>query len=183
LSSYVGSYRNPADETIRRIVMRDGTLMYVRVPGTESALRPAGNGRFLMLGVPARAMVSFKEVPGSKAKRMEVVVDSGKPTLFAAFDPAVPGADELKEYAGTFYSEELDAKYVVAAGDSQLVVRIKRFDDLTLGPTIRDVFKYQDYRVFRFRRDGRKRVDGFTMTSGRARELFFYRTGDPPPRG
>ncbi len=179
-SAYAGFYRNPEDETIRKTIFRGGTLMYVRVPGSESALLPLGHDRFRMLGVPANVLITFGANQGTKASKMTVVVDSGTPTVFLAYEPFIPTKTEYQEYAGRYYSAELDADYVIAASDTQLVVRIKRFDDLPLSPTVKDVFRYSDYRSFTFDRDGEHRVTGFTMSSGRARRLHFARLKDEP---
>lgn len=173
LSSFPGYYRNPSDETIRKIVVHDGKLFYARIPGAETPLKPVGPSSFKMLGVPGTVIVRFSPGPYSTPIAMSVIVDSAKPISFVRFDPVVLTKNDLAEYAGDYYSEELDAKYAIAAGDSQLVVRIRRFDDLPLSSTVKDVFRYQDYRVFTFKRNSDDRITGFILTSGRARNLTF----------
>lgn len=171
----LGYYRNPEDESVRRIVFKNGRLTYGRIPGAETDLIPVGDNTFRMVGVPARVDIRFVGNAGAHAARMEVAVDSSKPLVFEAFEPVTLGREQLGEYAGTYHSDELDANYSVASRDSDIVVKIRRFDDLPLTPTIRDVFKYQDFRTFTFQRDGEGRVSGFILSTARARNLPFRR--------
>ncbi len=174
-SRCVGFYRNPLDESVRHITVKNGRLLYGRVPGAESELTPVGRGLFRMLGVPAQVSIRFTGDAGGHASGMEATVDSAAPIRFDRFEPISLDAAQLKEYAGTYYSEELDANYTVASRDSQLVIQIRRFDDLTLTPTIRDVFKYQDFRSFVFKRNGDGRIAGFSLSVGRAKNLAFVK--------
>jgi hypothetical protein len=172
-SRWTGYYRNPIDETVRRITVHGGALTYERVPGIASQLTETGKDTFRMLGVPARVEIQFSRSNGEHALNMSVMVDSGKPLEFDFFKPFRLTKDEGSRYAGTYFSEELNVNYSVAALDSQLIVQVRRFDDLPLTPTIRDVFKYQDFRTFTFQRDSEHRIAGFVLSSGRARNIAF----------
>ncbi|MCX6143110.1 MAG: serine hydrolase [Ignavibacteriales bacterium] len=173
LSRYLGYYRNPADETVRKTILREGKLVYVRGPENETELAPVTHDKFRMVDVPQHVMVTFTLAESGKVSGMQVIVASGKPTMFQSFKPAAPTKEQLGAYAGTFYSEELDVNYVVASQDSQLVVRIRRLEAKPLSPTIADVFKNDDIGWIRFTRDNRNAIVGFTLSTGRVRNVIF----------
>jgi hypothetical protein len=78
----------------------------------------------------------------------------------------------LAEYAGRFYSAELDAEYVLEAKDGGLVVKRKNQEDRRLLPTAADSFSEGSVRI-RFLRDGRGRPSGFLFGEGDVSDLEF----------
>ncbi|MDQ3712729.1 MAG: hypothetical protein M3388_10990, partial [Acidobacteriota bacterium] len=65
-----------------------------------------------MPDIPAKVEVSFSPPQPGKLKNMQVVAGGGKPEIFEPIKPAAYTPEELSKFAGTFYNEELDAKYV-----------------------------------------------------------------------
>ncbi len=84
-------------------------------------------------------------------------------------------AAALAEYAGVYYSEELDARYTVIVKDNKLVVRRRKFEDATLTPKSPDEFAVADAGSIKFTRNSEKRVAGFEINAGRIRHLRFSR--------
>ena len=82
-----------------------------------------------------------------------------------------------RDYAGTFYSDELEARFTVTArGDELLLQRQSDTTPTVLrmdGPT--DHFTFRGYTV-KFVRDSAGQVTGFTVDAGRVRGLIFERT-------
>ena len=78
---------------------------------------------------------------------------------------------ELQEYQGDFYSAELDTKYNLSVKESSLVIKIPRNDEIKISPFIKDTFA--DGLIIRFSRDKKNIVDGFFLTTGRVRNLYF----------
>ncbi len=62
-----------------------------------------------MLGVSADLKIKF-EING-ESKSMIVIVDDGPPSLFQGFESNITTKDELLEYTGRFYSQELETIY------------------------------------------------------------------------
>jgi hypothetical protein len=87
---------------------------------------------------------------------------------------ARPAPEALGEYAGTFYSEELDVDWKVAAVDGKLVVQRRRFPNATLTPLWPDAFRANSL-LFRFSRGADGRVSGVVVGAGRVRQLRFVR--------
>jgi hypothetical protein len=78
---------------------------------------------------------------------------------------------ELKEYQGDFYSNELDTKYVLSVKDSSLQIKIPRNDEIKLSPFIKDIFAGD--MIIRFIRNNKNIIDGFFISTGRVRNLYF----------
>ncbi len=79
--------------------------------------------------------------------------------------------EQLKEYKGEFYSPELDTKYRITANDAELFVKIPRNEEMKFSPFIRDMF-YGDFNIL-FSRDKKNKVNGFFLTTGSVRNLYF----------
>jgi len=78
---------------------------------------------------------------------------------------------QLQEYKGSFYSPELDTKYTVTTNDSSLMVKIPRNEASSFSPYIKDTF-LGDF-VLQFSRDKQNKINGFFLTTGRTRNLYF----------
>ena len=89
---------------------------------------------------------------------------------------APPTAEALQAYTGDYYSDELRAMYTVALRDGALRVRYPR-GELTLQPVTPDVFSAaHPLGTLRFARtSGAGAAAGFTVTTGRVRNLRFRR--------
>lgn len=79
--------------------------------------------------------------------------------------------EQLQEYKGEFYSPELDTKYRITANDGGLLVKIPRNEEMKFSPYIRDMF-YGDFNIL-FSRDKKNKVNGFFLTTGGIRNLYF----------
>ncbi len=87
------------------------------------------------------------------------------------------------DFDGSFYSEELDARYHLALVDGALQARIERWPALALEPLGEDRFRGVGFPAwtgprqveFVFERSARGAVIGFTLSAGTARGLEFAR--------
>jgi CubicO group peptidase (beta-lactamase class C family) len=78
---------------------------------------------------------------------------------------------ELQEYQGDFYSPELETKYNISAKDSVLILKAHKIEETEISPFIKDIF--EDGLVIRFSRNKKNIVDGFFLSTGRVRNLYF----------
>ncbi len=81
---------------------------------------------------------------------------------------------ELQEYQGEFYSSELEVKYNISVKDSVLKIKIPRQEEIEVSPFTKDIFA--DGFVLRFIRNKKNIVEGFYLTTGRVRNLYFSKT-------
>ena len=137
LARVAGYYWNPTADNIRRLYLKDGKLMFFRAAGNESELAPLGSSRFLMLGVRNRIEITFDaKRAGDRPTQMSLTVDNGKPTIYPAITPVSYGAAQLAEFAGEYYSPELDVRYQTAIEDGRLVLHAGKWGDFKLSPRL-----------------------------------------------
>jgi len=80
---------------------------------------------------------------------------------------------QLAEYAGDYYSEELQVTYLVRLERDTLFVRYRRVIDGELAPSSKDTFKVYGAVVIQFTRDGQNRISGFIPQNGGAKNIRF----------
>ena len=80
---------------------------------------------------------------------------------------------DFLEFIGEYYSPELDTKYIVTANDSVLFVKIPRNNKLEFSSFAKDEFTGNFF--IQFSRGKRKKVEGFYLTTGRVRNLYFQK--------
>ena len=74
---------------------------------------------------------------------------------------------------GAYYSQELNTTYTISKGEEGLFLHRRRFPDRALSPRTADGFSAGNWRIS-FSRSAAG-VNGFTLTSGRVRNLRFVR--------
>ena len=99
---------------------------------------------------------------------------TAEPTEETGFKPLAP--EQLTEFKGNYYTEELDTTYTIDVRGDQLVAQHIRHDDILLtytdGHFVGDAWFFPEVH---FTRDGTKRVTGFRLTGGRVRNLHFQK--------
>ena len=170
LKDKVGRHYNPNTGSFRRITLRDSKLRMDpgRPDGFE--LVPLGPSRFR---VPASGNeVAFKPRPDGK---LQLKLRIARGAITEIFDPIAPPTEaELAEYAGRYFSEELDTTYHLRVENGVLQSSIKDGQGHTLQPTVPDSF-FSGALQFVFQRDAQRKVSGFTLRAPRVRNLIFVR--------
>ena len=166
------------DYLARRIYVEDDTLRYFRASEShEHNLAPLGNDRFFVLDTDREVIVNFTPPQPEQPRRMIVVIDGGKPSVFDAVEPVSPSPAELEGYLGTYFSKELDYEWVLRITNDGLSMWDPRtWNELALTPFTRDMFSsYGLLMFFTFSRDEQGKVVGFTVDTPRMRNLQFVR--------
>ena len=88
--------------------------------------------------------------------------------------PVIPDSNELKQYTGTYYSEELATEYLVDTANDGLIVKFRRLGDLVYTPDMsaKDKFLGQ-LGVITFFKDDLGRIKGFKLSQGRTKNIVF----------
>jgi CubicO group peptidase (beta-lactamase class C family) len=87
-----------------------------------------------------------------------------------------PTMEQLKEYSGRYYSDELETFYTLAIEDSGLVLENKRMADLKLTPSKEDIFNQgQIINQLVFKRDDDGKVGALIVGNGRTRGVKFIK--------
>ncbi len=167
ISSRAGLYRNTLTDAVLRLTVRDGRLFQGAATGTE--LVPVGPNRF---ETAAGSKYVFTQ---ARPAMLAITTAAGeRPSVYVAVAPAEPTARQLAEYAGTYYSQELDVTYVLGARDGRLFLKRRLAAEAPLTPTYADAFSLGGTTI-RFTRNKAGTVDGLSQSSGRVLHLHFVR--------
>ena len=91
------------------------------------------------------------------------------------FVPAVLNAQQLEEFTGDYYSDELSTSYTLVMLNGKLVAQHQRHNDIQLESTKKDMFSGEQwfFRQVHFIRNNENQVTGFRLSGGRVRNLRF----------
>ncbi len=176
LARKVGLYRNPSNESVGRIFLRNGTLMASPdVSQSESVeLTPVSANRFIVRGTAIG--VEFVPAAPGRPQAIHVTGAGPKPVVSQQVTTSfAPSGADLRAFVGEYTSPELDATYKLAAHDSGLVIRMPGRADVLLEPIFPDAFAGAIVGVVKFSRDARGLVTGFTVNTSSVRSLRFDR--------
>jgi hypothetical protein len=172
LQRYVGIFRDPRNGSLQRITLRDGKLRLDSFGPSSAELAPLGNARFIMAGAVRATDITFEQ--GGKAMVVTRQTDPPETERFERAEAFAPTAAELAAYAGTYYSEELDATYVLSVKDGKLWTRVRFNPPGELRPAVRDVFVGPFGIRVEFQWHGKDRAS-FVVQAGRVRNIRFVR--------
>ena len=173
LGRFVGDYIGPNGSMVRSIAMLDDSLFYSRFGGERYRLDPRGSDGFILEDLPYTVRIRF-EPAGSIANAMTVEVEGQEPVRLSRFDRFAPSAEQLRDFAGSYYSAELDhVQQLTVDGDSLAAMR--RVGPSPLKPLQQDSFISGADVVLEFQRGTDGNISGLVMQAGRVRNLQFTR--------
>ena len=125
----------------------------------DSVFRNPSNETEYKFRIEGGQITMDSRAPGTTDRRFEKV----KKVTFSL--------KSLEEFAGMYYSKELDVRYSVFMKDFTLQVKTPRNEAAELMPFIKDVFTGPF--VVEFQRDKKGKIAGFLLSTGRSRDIRF----------
>ena len=128
-------------------------------------------------GMPARNL-GYSIADLTLADRLQGPVPPRPPKRSATANTsatAAVSAAKLAEYAGRYYSDELDATHTVRVEGGTLAVQVGYLPEARLRATGADEFENEDEWTVKFTRDRHGKVNGLTMSAERVKGLDFAR--------
>ena len=179
LEVFCGSYWDDQAKSSRKIYLKNDTLYYHRTDNSESPLIPVSNSEFKMINVPDDLRVAFGKNSENKST-MTVTIAGTPPSNFIGYEPANYTIEQLKQFEGHYYSEELSAAYTLRLKEGKLTAIHPRLSDIQLNPIMHDLFSGNRFfmGLVQFDRTSNGDITGFRVSSGRVRNLRFVK----PPR-
>jgi len=169
LADKAGAYWTSSTEELGRVTLTDGKL-YFAFDGGNAELIPLGEKRFQISAINGE--VAF-ESPSEGARRIVLTAPGRTPVTFDALAPATPNAEQLAEYAGDYYGEEIDSIYKLTVQDGKLTMKRKKYRPVEMAPVAKDVFTAPGAGSMRFTRDNQNRVAGLVLSRGRIKNFRF----------
>jgi CubicO group peptidase (beta-lactamase class C family) len=159
---------------VMKLDSQDGKLQVVE-DEDQIPLIADGKGHFWLPN--SNSVLHFEPAEGT-AQQLVVEPPVGPPDIWDRLPEftLAPGAE--REYAGSYYSDELDVIYRIEDVAGKLVLKRHKFPDQGLTPVVRDLFTSQlsfSMGAVEFTRDSAAHVSGMALTTGRVRHLKFTR--------
>lgn len=106
---------------------------------------------------------------------------NGRVTAYERMAAASPAAAQLKQYTGTYVSDEADASWVVDVDGTTLQITRRPSSTLALTPLWEDAFSAPPLGTVVFRRDDQRRVTALSVVADRVWDLRFRREDSARP--
>ena len=163
-----GVYFQPGRVEVVEVSWRDGSLYTARRGGRK--LVPIGDNRFRVEGFP----VVHTFGPDRNSGYIASSLLPGRSTVtFERKAPFTATKSSLTDYAGEYFSDEMNSTWRVEASDSTIRLATGTSEGITARPVFDDTF-VSGQLVFEFVRSGR-RITGLRVTHPRARRIGFVR--------
>jgi len=171
LQEKVGAYIDPKTGAYRRLGLRGNTLI-LEASGQRFTLAAVNETEFEVLKAPVMMVIKFEKQNKGKPMLMHIYREGEQSETYESFKLAKPTPAQLKEYAGDYYSDELQVTFHLALREGKLHFVHKNAPESPLQPTLKDKFTERGYRI-NFIRDKEKKLTGFTLDAGRVKNLRF----------
>ena len=176
---FVGRYALDAAPTFVLTFTREDETLYTQATGQQRLeIVPTSDSTFRLLAV--EASVTFLRGEGGEVEGAILHQNGDQRATRLADDEApeewAPTEDDLADYAGRFYSEELETFYTFEVEDGELVAHQRRLGRFTLQPGEVENFAGGGLS-FAFERDRNGEVIGFYLSNVRTRDVRFGRVG------
>jgi CubicO group peptidase (beta-lactamase class C family) len=170
--AYAGDYRLSPGRLLT--ITREKSRLMAQATGDEKRQAiPSSETEFVVKDANAR--LTFDRPEGGQARRV-VLRWGGQELPAERIERWQPEPEQMAEYAGDYYSEELGAVYSIEVRDGQLVLRHRRWEP-ALQPIIADEFG-SELATITFTRGRGERVDGLMVDTGRIRKLRFAKAAN-----
>lgn len=158
------------------ILTKEGDRLMVEHPRAPEKMRlfPESMAKFFLK--TADVQVLFHPEKDGYVERLTVFAEGktikGKRSQVKEFTP-----EQMQEYTGQYYSEELDTTYRIVLQGDKILARHRRHGDIPLVRTKEDVFTGRRwfFHKVQFVRNEKNKIAGYLLTGGRVRNLRFER--------
>jgi hypothetical protein len=173
--AFAGRYSLDAAPDFVLTFSRDGARYFTEATGQQRLeLTPTSDSSFAIQGV--EASVTFHRGARGRVDGLTLHQGGDQHATRLREDAATwkPTAEELSEFTGRYFSDELETHFTLAVEDGKLVLERRRQEDTTLQPGKQDEFSGGGLQ-FAFERDRNGKVIGFYTANGRTRNVRFER--------
>ena len=175
----VGRYALDASPDFVLTFTREGDTLYVQATGQQRLeIVPTSDSTFRLLAVEASVTFTRGEEGEVEGAILHQNGANQPATRLEGEAPEEwqPTEEDLADYAGRFYSEELETFYTLSVEEGELVMHQRRLGEVTLTAGEEDRFVGGNLS-FAFERDRNGEVIGFYLSNVRTRDVRFGRVG------
>ena len=174
LAANEGLYRDPTDEALLRVFLRDGTLRGSSGAGADGGwpLVPLGANRFR---IPTTTITLEFAAGASGTRTLRIVGERPTPAVLERVASYTPSPAQLASVAGDYRSEELATTYTLCVREGALIADVPGRSSIPLQPIVPDTFAGPLVGAITFSRDSAGRSSGFIVQAYAARGVRFER--------
>ena len=173
-AQYIGEYRS--GELGYIFVAQEKGALVAKAGSETFPLVPAGKGRLAFADPNIPIVLTFSKGPDGKVS--QVSFDPGTGEVAAPkVERETLNPDTLKLYEGSYYCEELDARYNIILSEGRLILTSLRTRDVALTPENRKTFVGDSagFPLIFFSLGENGEVTGFKVESDSLRHLVFWK--------
>ncbi len=176
---FVGRYALDAAPSFILTFTREDRTLYAQATGQQRLeIVPTSDSTFALLAVEA-SITFLRDDDGEVNAAILHQNGDQRATRLAdgeTVEEWAPTAEDLANFTGRFYSEELETFYDFVVEEGELVMRQRRLGRVPLSPGEEDSFSGGGFS-FAFERDRNGEVIGFYLSNVRTRDVRFGRVG------
>jgi len=178
LNDYTGTFRNPVTGRIWKVFLEEGKLSVKTQGGSQFQIAPINQTQFRPVSSSVELTITFERQHSNKPSRMHVSREGEKTESYEAIQVVSPTSDQLAEYVGQFFSDEVQVTYKVVLEEGKLFIRHgnkhKNYPKEPLEPTLKDMFVVSFMGIHFLRHDPGK-VSAFKLNVGRVKNIRFVK--------
>jgi CubicO group peptidase (beta-lactamase class C family) len=170
LADVIGLYRHSVTG-VPLTLSRDQGRVRLEFGGFRTTMIALSGSRFLVIA-------GFTlEADGGDVR---LISPFGSVERFVRASPVRPAVEELRQYAGTYASDEAQATIAVIVEDGSLVLKRRPGSVVRLTPLYADAFSTPALDTFIFRRDPSGKIEAMSVVQDRVWDLRFTRQTSRP---
>ncbi len=170
MKNKVGKYTDKKESLIAEVTLKDDKL-FVDARGISFSLIPVSKSKFISKDAPVEIIIEFFPADDT-ALRAKLTIQGDQVTYLDKIPPVGPlTSEQLKEYAGSYYTDELPVTYELVLEEGKLIFKHRNAPEEPLKLIEKDKF-LSGYGKMEFIRGKRKKLTGFYLDAGRVRIQF-----------
>ena len=177
---YEGVYWSSERALAARVHVKNDVLYYTRTEADGRVLIPLSDATFqLKIDGDDPYFIKFVDKKGNMD--MHFSMGESDPVVFEKYRAVSYAANELAQFTGTFYSEELNSSFAFEVKNGQLTANNVRVGSVAFKPVKVDVFSGNKSFMggVQFNRNTRNQIIGFQVVVDEVRNLEFKKVRFP----
>jgi CubicO group peptidase (beta-lactamase class C family) len=172
---FAGRYALDAAPQIVLTFSRSGDTLFVQATGQpQLQIEPTSDSTFVISTLDAPITFHRDEEGEVHALTLYQNGEQHATRLEDEIEPWEPTPDDLREFEGRYFSQEIETVYNLEMEEGELQLKQRRLDGGPLTPRAKDAFSGAGLQ-FSFERDRNGQIIGFYVSNGRSRDVRFER--------
>jgi CubicO group peptidase (beta-lactamase class C family) len=171
LKEKVGYYMNRETGEMKRLFFKDSQL-FTEVFDQKLHLAAVSETEFQLLKAPIKVVIKFEKRRKEKPLTLCVYQGGEKSEMYEAVQLFKPSPEQLKQYEGNYFSEELRVIFRLALKGGKLYFVHRNAPKFPLFPILEDRFTIRGWKINFLHNTGNE-VSSFLLNAGRVRNLMF----------